>query len=303
MTIRPALSLILVVVSLALAIQARGSEGVREINQACVVTGCFSGDGAGFPVTITAEGSYRLTSSLVASLARDAIRIEATDVTLDLNGFSIGGSNVGTIGIWDFGVAGVERAVIRNGSIHNFTSHGISLQGGLNRIEQVQLISNAGSGVLTGQGSWVVENLIMSNGSHGVELVGSLQDQAQGLVSGNIITDNDGDGINTLRGTRVSGNILLANDDAIDGSNTLVEHNVILQNFGDAIELPTPGRALVAENVLYLNSGFGALELATIPTTGYARNAINSNVMGTISVTGTPQQLDANVCNGDLTCP
>ncbi len=40
-------------------------DGVLEINQACADSGCFSGDGAGFPVIISAAGSYRLTSNLV----------------------------------------------------------------------------------------------------------------------------------------------------------------------------------------------------------------------------------------------
>jgi hypothetical protein len=39
-------------------------DGVLEINQACVSVGCFPGDLAGFPVTISSTGSYRLTSSL-----------------------------------------------------------------------------------------------------------------------------------------------------------------------------------------------------------------------------------------------
>ena len=40
-------------------------DGVREINAVCAVnTGCFGGDTAGYPVTITTAGSYRLTGNL-----------------------------------------------------------------------------------------------------------------------------------------------------------------------------------------------------------------------------------------------
>ena len=50
----------------ALATPALASDGVLEINQTCAVqTGCFPGDTAGFPVKITASGSYRLTGNLV----------------------------------------------------------------------------------------------------------------------------------------------------------------------------------------------------------------------------------------------
>ncbi len=53
---------------LALAGPALAVDGVAEINQTCAVqTGCFSGDTAGYPVSIegSAGRSYRLTSDLV----------------------------------------------------------------------------------------------------------------------------------------------------------------------------------------------------------------------------------------------
>jgi hypothetical protein len=57
------LLLLLVVASRAVAI-----DGVLEINQTCAVnTGCFAGDAPGFPVTISATGSYELTSNLTAT--------------------------------------------------------------------------------------------------------------------------------------------------------------------------------------------------------------------------------------------
>ena len=70
---------------------AIASEGVLEINQTCAVqTGCFAGDAAGLPVTITASGSYRLTSNLaVLNENTDGIQVGADDVSIDLNGLAI----------------------------------------------------------------------------------------------------------------------------------------------------------------------------------------------------------------------
>src|SRR5262245_3116596 len=52
------------------------------------------GDAAGFPVTISEPGSYRLNSNLVVTDASvTVIEITANDVTLDLAGFSIIGPN------------------------------------------------------------------------------------------------------------------------------------------------------------------------------------------------------------------
>jgi len=42
-------------------------DGAYEINQACVDTACFSGDTAGFPVTIATPAAYRLSSDLTVS--------------------------------------------------------------------------------------------------------------------------------------------------------------------------------------------------------------------------------------------
>ena len=53
---------------LALAGPVLAVDGVLEINHTCAVqTGCFSGDTAGYPVTIdgTAGRSYRLTGDLI----------------------------------------------------------------------------------------------------------------------------------------------------------------------------------------------------------------------------------------------
>ncbi|MDG2051443.1 MAG: hypothetical protein P8M78_14920 [Myxococcota bacterium] len=58
--------------TLGLSSPALAVDGVLEINQACAVnTGCFSGDAAGLPVTITAAGSYRMLEAVSQSDSRD----------------------------------------------------------------------------------------------------------------------------------------------------------------------------------------------------------------------------------------
>lgn len=72
---------------------AFASDGVLEINQTCAVqTGCFAGDTAGLPVTISASGSYRLTSNLVVPDENtDGIVVDTENVSIDLAGFEIRG--------------------------------------------------------------------------------------------------------------------------------------------------------------------------------------------------------------------
>ena len=78
---------------LLLAGPALAVDGVGEINQTCATaTGCFSGDAAGFPVTISTSGSYRLTSRLVLPNENtDGILVSTSSVSIDLNGFEITG--------------------------------------------------------------------------------------------------------------------------------------------------------------------------------------------------------------------
>jgi len=81
---------------LVLAFSAHAVDGVLEINQTCAVnTGCFSGDTAGFPVTIdgSAGRSYRLTGDLVLPNGNThGVRITTQDVGIDLNAFAIIGT-------------------------------------------------------------------------------------------------------------------------------------------------------------------------------------------------------------------
>jgi hypothetical protein len=68
---------------------ARAGDGVIEINQSCALAGCFAGDAAGFPVTIDASGSYRLTSNLLSGST--GIQVITDAVQLDLGGFTLDG--------------------------------------------------------------------------------------------------------------------------------------------------------------------------------------------------------------------
>jgi len=85
--------LLVAVVFLGSAAPLPASDGQLEINRACAVnTGCFTGDSAGYQVTITQPGSYRLTGDLdLSALSPDlqAVEVGAPAVTLDLGGFQI----------------------------------------------------------------------------------------------------------------------------------------------------------------------------------------------------------------------
>jgi hypothetical protein len=178
---------------LVAAASAWGVDGVLEINQTCAVSsGCFPGDAAGFPVTITTPGSVRLTSNLtVPNENTHAISVNSANVTVDLNGFAILGPTVclgvpiscnpnGGVGQ---GIASSNPGItVLNGTVRGMGGNGIHLAGGASSCVGVRASSNGATGIIA-HGGVVRDNVATSNGSFGIVSGGS-------TVLGNTITAN-----------------------------------------------------------------------------------------------------------------
>src|SRR5262245_13387697 len=169
----------------ALAVLAFGSKAVSAavvlIDQRAAQAGkVTAGDAPGFPVTISESGSYRLNSNLVVGGAGvTVVEITASDVTLDLAGFSIIGPNTCTgspvvctiTGANGIGVKAVadtgpspENVRVMNGTVRGMGGHGIRLIGTGTVVERVHAVSNGGPGIVVGAGS-VIDSMAMLNGS------------------------------------------------------------------------------------------------------------------------------------------
>ena len=145
---------------LVLAPPALASDGVLEINQTCAVqTGCFAGDSPGFPVTITAAGSYLLTSNVSGGDPNVDGIVLSTTATIDLGGFELSGSVFGGSSDTGRGITGTGQtegsfafaSTIKNGVIRRFKNRGIALFGATGiRVEGVTLDSNLGGGIDVG---------------------------------------------------------------------------------------------------------------------------------------------------------
>ncbi len=112
------------VVGAAIGLSVPGAsaiDGVVEINQErTLVGGITPGDAAGFPASLTQPGSYRLTGNLEVPSGSDGVTIVADDVTLDLNGFTVRGSNTSSgfgIGKSLAALEGANRVTLRNGNV------------------------------------------------------------------------------------------------------------------------------------------------------------------------------------------
>jgi hypothetical protein len=150
------------------------------------------------PVTISKPGSYILGSNLrVSDPTVDAIRVAASDVTIDLNGFTIIGPPLGPTsnGSAIENVGGQSNVVVRNGSIRGFfesVAACIHLGGGHgNRVEDVRVhqcggiaiyvdgvvtrcaVTDSASGIGVGSGSVAADNTLFNIEGSGVHTVGT----------------------------------------------------------------------------------------------------------------------------------
>lgn len=178
---------------------AFAANGVVEINAACVDSGCFDGDTAGFPVTISQPGSYVLTSNLtVASENDNAIVISADDITLDLNGFvvsgptSCSGSPVTSCSPLGSG-KGIsvdsysnDRTRIHNGGVTGFGDTGIDL-GRDGQLMDLRVSGNGDNGIDGGSGTLITRVHVVGNGGYGINTYGmdSMTELSHSLIKGN----------------------------------------------------------------------------------------------------------------------
>lgn len=122
------------------------------------------------PFTISASGSYYLTGNLTAAAGGAGIIVSASNVTIDLGGFSLTGG-AGLVQQQGIRVTGAESNVtIRHGTVRGWTNDGIrssTANTGI-RVDNVQAIGNAGRGIAVGNDSVVSACIALGNGGEGI---------------------------------------------------------------------------------------------------------------------------------------
>lgn len=260
---------------------AAASDGVLEIHQACVATGCFPGDVPGFPVEITATGSYRLTSDLrLPDENTTGIEVTADGVRIDLGGFDI-------LGVTDCGTAGPCSPLGTGTGISGFSEN--------NRVGNGMVRGIGHTGIVLGVAGVVEDVHLSHNGLDGLRMVDG------GAVSRCTSRRNGRYGMIVNGTCRVAGNLVEMNEDTgifVNGQCT-VEGNTAHSNRGYALRLGENSVAI--GNSLSHNDDAG---LHAFSTSGYVHNSLSRNADETpgTQVTGFAQQLGPNVCAGSL-CP
>jgi parallel beta-helix repeat protein len=123
----------------------------------------------GTSAVIIGSGSYYLTGNLNISAAPSGIDVVASNVTIDLNGFSVTGSGPGS-GSGIFVNGGVSNVRIFNGTIRNWGGYGINGVGNSNlRVEKLQVIANGGPGIAVDVNGTVIDCVADSNTGTGIQ--------------------------------------------------------------------------------------------------------------------------------------
>jgi hypothetical protein len=263
---------------------AFAEDGVVEINQSRALAGGVTpGDAPGFPVTISATGSYRLTGNLdvfAAPIPADAtaISITASHVTLDLNGFTISGTTTCSGPPPACGPTGTGRGIdateavdvtVIGGGVYGMANDGIRL-GDRSIVRHVTARGNAGAGIQVGDFGTLRENVASSN------LDAGLSAGFGSVAINNASSSNGGTGLIVQNGSVVAG-------------------NAVSFNFTDGIA--AADGCTLRGNSAYGNGGVG---MSLAASTGFADNVLVENDDGTV-LGGVP--LDDNLCGSNTTCP
>jgi hypothetical protein len=270
--------------SLLLATPALAVDGVLEINQTCAVeTGCFAGDAAGFPVTITSPGSYRLTGNLDADAT--GIEILADFVALDLNGFRLDGD--ATSSSTSHGVhIPTRRAVeIRNGSISRFAGRAVNADGGgQHRVLGVRVLDSGSDGIYLNGDEMVVRGCIVKSS------VGrGIHTGARSIVEGNVSESNGSTGIRVSSFSLVKDNVVSggATSGIFALGNGTIVGNTVTNNGGHGMNIA--GDSLIRDNTVTSNTLWGihgAKGVLVVGNLVNENNVADSSTEGGINVRG-----------------
>lgn len=269
-------------VALLAATRSDAAQGDYEINQDCVAVGCFAGDGAGYPVSITFAGTFVLSSNLAppGNISTSAITVSASNVDLDLNGHAVdgGGSCVGTPVTACSGALGDYGVIINSSSGLNVHLHDGTIRG----------FNTAGVSALSGSGTRFDHLVLVENG-YGMQ-VAAPSVEANTRIENSAINRNGQTGIAVISGVN---------------SRLLVENCEVSGNLGTGL-VGGPGSSFV-NNRINSNGGPGAVCIpAGTAVCALGRNSFYANATGGVN----PQfsipvlrDMGGNVCMDDGTCP
>ncbi len=188
---------------------------------------------ASLPFTISQSGSYYLTRNLTDMVVdQNGITVNADNVTIDLNGFTLTGTGTGYgNGIYMKGRANVE---VRNGTIQKWGGCGVvewSIDGLAHRIVNLRVLDTSIGIALSGD-SHLVKDCTANFNDWGICCQANVCS-----VTGNVATWNTHAGIEVLAGCTVTGNTVGYNGATgilVDANGNVIKDNTVRNNSASA---------------------------------------------------------------------
>ncbi|MCR5855629.1 right-handed parallel beta-helix repeat-containing protein [Mesorhizobium sp. J428] len=203
------------------------------------------------PVVITAQGIYCLKHDLATSMTSGtAILVNTNNVTIEMNGFKLGGLGGGT-NTTAYGIASYSRqnVTVRNGTVRGFYNN-VYMSGGLGQIvEDLRLDGARGNGLFLAGSNLIARNNFITNTGEGAGSSASgiyVDTGYQVSITGNIIGSVSE--TSTSNGIRVE----FAEQSVID-SNEI--HGVIGGGTRNGIYIGSGDRNVLRNNIVTTSSG------------------------------------------------
>lgn len=198
---------------------------------------------------INQPGAYYLTTNIFGESGKRGIQIEAGDVTLDLNGFSLIGHSNALHGIY-FPFPATTNFTLRNGIIRGWSGGtGVQFFGVNGTFEQLTVSAN-NEGIRCGDGSQVRGCTVNDNIRSGIIVAGAGCSILQNTCAGNnTVNDSSSGGIvvsgsgNRIEGNHVRGSAAAGYGISVAGS----PNNIVIRN--SAIGSGMNNYSLAAANI------------------------------------------------------
>ena len=137
---------------------------LTEVEPRIAINATNTPGGANSVYKIAQRGSYYLTGNITVPTNSYAIEITASDVSIDLNGFSVSTATSSLSGIYSTGT----NCTLRNGTVRGFGGNGLDLNVLAAKVEGVTVDSCGNVGIRVGPRSVVNKCTAQTNTLHGI---------------------------------------------------------------------------------------------------------------------------------------
>lgn len=195
----------------------------------------LSGSGTAL-YTISQSGSYYLTGNITGVIDKHGIEITASDVTIDLNGYSMIGAGKFT-GTSGHGIYGTDyRITVTNGSLTNWRNNAINVSSS-NQLINIKVRDNGVDGIIAGSNAVVIECTSQNNEGLGITAgdnsiikdCSSTENELSGFSLGRKCTINNCVASGNYSGTGISaGNQSIIENCVAEGNGSSGEHGITI---------------------------------------------------------------------------